>query len=113
LSSKSLEKVETNTKKEKVIPNHLPVFRKENGKNITAKFLIDCLQKTKETHENFSGKSFRSGIPSLCAKNPSFFESAELKKLGRWKSKAYENYIRDGNLDLLLYEQMTTKILNL
>ena len=110
---RALKKLKQTQKRKKLFSNHLPVFRKENGKNITAKFLIDCLQKTKETHENFSGKSFRSGIPSLCAKNPSFFESAELKKLGRWKSKAYENYIRDGNLDLLLYEQMTTKILNL
>ena len=61
----------------------------------------------------FLGKVSDQESPLCVPKNPGFFESADLKKLGRWKSKAYENYIRDGNLDLLLYEQMTTKILNL
>ncbi len=41
-----------------------------------------------------SGKSFRSGIPSELDLFPDDFKERHLKALGRWKSSAYQLYIR-------------------
>ena len=113
VSNRKSEKIKKNQKRKKFFSENLPVFRRKNGCNITPNFLTKCLQKSNVNKGKFSGKSFRSGIPSICAKNPQVFASEDLKNLGRWKSKAYENYIREGNPDLILYRKVAQKILQL
>jgi hypothetical protein len=47
-----------------------------------------------EPTKGISGKSFQSGIPSELENFPDDFKERNLKLLGRWKSSAYQLYIR-------------------
>ena len=99
-------------KTKNLFSSQTPVFRKNNGKNVTPQFLMNFIGKS-EPNGLFSGKSFRSGIPSLLALHPELFNTNDLKGLGRWKSNAYQNYIREENPDLKIYHKTAKMVLKL
>ncbi len=77
----------------------LPVFRLQNGRNITrqyfnrtlAQLLPDLCQPGKNT---ILCHSFRSGIPSTLAMFPHLASSDLIKGWGRWASDCYQRYTR-------------------
>jgi hypothetical protein len=75
-----------------------PVFRIRKGKNLTRgtflKIVKASLAREGKSIKGISGKSFRSGIPSELENFPENFKERHLKTLGRWKSSAYQLYIR-------------------
>ncbi len=101
-----------NWKTKNLFSSQTPVFRKNNGKNITPQFLMNFLGKS-DLSGLFSGKSFRSGIPSLLALHPELFNTNDVKGLGRWKSNAYQNYIREEKPDLKIYHKTAKLVLKL
>jgi hypothetical protein len=88
-----------NLQKASLCENDLPVFRFESGKLLTQKnfnlILTECLtphfgSKAKD----FSGHSFRSGLPSALSSCERFASVAAIKKWGRWNSDSYKKYTK-------------------
>jgi hypothetical protein len=77
---------------------HRPVFRISSGEILTKGKFLKLIQKELQQSEGFArgitGKSFRSGLPSELENFPEDFKERHLKILGRWKSNAYQSYIR-------------------
>jgi hypothetical protein len=75
-----------------------PVFKNRKGENLPRgnflKIVKACLAGMGMRVNGISGKSFRSGIPSELDKFPEDFKERHLKILGRWRSSAYQIYIR-------------------
>ena len=89
----------------------LPVFRLEGGEILTkAKFLNEIGAK----RLGISGKSFRSGIPTLLAHLPHPPKVSLIKSAGRWKSAAYQTYIggRGERAGLANFENVASMLLN-
>ena len=78
-----------------------PVFRFGSGKvlNIStfSKLLKQILAKSKFAKWNISAKSMRAGLPSDLEKFPDLIEDGHIKAWGRWKSTAYQRYMRNKN----------------
>jgi hypothetical protein len=76
----------------------LPVFRVDSGESLSRgkflKIIRRALSLAGGNSRGLSGKSFRSGIPSELDLFPDDFKERHLKALGRWKSSAYQLYIR-------------------
>ncbi len=79
---------------------HRPVFRTSSGKILTKGKFLKLIRKELRQSEGFSkgitGKSFRSGLPSELENFTDDFKERHIKILGRWKSNAYQSYIRKG-----------------
>lgn len=91
----SLKKLWTELPHEK----NMPVFRFKSGKFLTQKIfnsvITDCLKPHfKDKAFDYSGHSFRAGLPSALSSCQSLASEAAIKKWGRWKSNAYEKYTR-------------------
>jgi hypothetical protein len=75
-----------------------PVFRVSGGESLSRgvflKIIKEALALSGHNKKGISGKSFRSGIPSELEVFPEEFKERHLKALGRWKSSAYQIYIR-------------------
>jgi hypothetical protein len=75
-----------------------PVFRTFSGKILTkGKFLSTIrrgLQQSEKPWRQITGKSFRSGLASELENFSNTFKKRHIKILGRWKSNAYQRYIR-------------------
>jgi hypothetical protein len=75
-----------------------PVYKICKEKNLTRgtflKIVKASLAEEGKSTKGISGKSFRSGIPSELESFPENFKERHLKSLGRWKSSAYQLYIR-------------------
>ena len=76
-----------------------PVFRFDNGSLLTKAKFNDVIQLLLKPHidkncTNFTGHSFRAGIPTALAKLPSLAKSSEIMGWGRWSSQAYKLYTR-------------------
>lgn len=48
----------------------------------------------KDVKCNYSCHSFRAGLPSLMANNPSIFSEEDIMQVGRWSSPAVKRYLR-------------------
>jgi hypothetical protein len=94
-------------KEKGIFAKTLPVFRKGGGKNLRPVDLVGTLATLGSPGAHFSGKSFRSGIPSILAAGHKSFDSVDLKNFGRWKSSAFRNYIRGGTDNMDLYNRVT------
>jgi hypothetical protein len=77
----------------------LPVFRFDNGKNLTQpivnrtlKLLLSDLYVPGQN--SLSGHSFRAGIPSVLTNNDMVKGEAVSSDWGRWKSGSYKSYCR-------------------
>jgi len=95
---KSLKKL---LKKNGTWSKTMPVFRTENGTNLSKnEFLKEINSVMSKEKKVFSGKSFRSGIPTLLAKFNNIHDVELIKAAGRWKSSAYRTYImkNDGGI---------------
>ena len=79
----------------KNVPSEYPFFSLESGKPLSQrKFnaLLSDLTSDQIRGGSISSHSFRIGITSLLAKKG--FSDSELKKVGRWSSRAFKAYIR-------------------
>jgi len=110
LAMKKLFKLQ---KKKGIFETDLPVFRKSNGENLRSTELIGFLKRVQNPKENLSGKSFRSGIPSILGgkKGGAFFQSTDLQRFGRWKSAAFKSYVKGNSGNRDLYKQVTDYVL--
>ncbi len=93
-----IKKLKTIQENKKMLNNELPVFRLSSGGGLSRGTFLKIVKKSLSlsghSHAGFSGKSFRSGIPSELETFPEDFKERHLKALGRWKSSAYQKYIR-------------------
>lgn len=76
-----------------------PVFQFANGKNLCSsllnKILVELLTPTLgESAKEITGHSFRAGLPSALANNPTLANCKDIKAWGRWSSNSYELYTR-------------------
>ena len=94
-----------------VYNDDLPVFRMGSGRNVRPKDLVNLLHLLNLPHCVFTGKSFRAGIPNELLKNPTLFCKKDVKKSGRWQSRAYHTYLRESNLDLDLFHKVATVLI--
>jgi hypothetical protein len=76
----------------------LPIFTFSSGKLLTKsnfnKKLRILLKNSNGNHKKISGRSFRSGIPSLIEKNPNLLDDQHIKCWGRWRSNSYQRYMK-------------------
>ena len=73
----------------------IPVFTMANGDLVTVGYVNKMLEVfLKEESPKITAKAFRPGLATILARQGATPE--ELKVLGRWTSKAYEQYIRKG-----------------
>jgi len=88
----------------------LPVFRMEDGEVLTKKTFLEFLDAKRV---GISGKSFRSGIPTLLAHLPHPPKMSLIKSAGRWKSAAYQTYIGggEGEKDQANFKNIATMLL--
>jgi hypothetical protein len=78
---------------------NLPVFQFKNGKNLTVNIFTRTMISLLEKHvgkqaKNFSGHSFRAGIPSALANTPNLASDSDIMVWGRWSSDSYKSYTR-------------------
>ena len=81
----------------KDLPNDAPAFCSSKGKNLTCRRLNVILEMLTGDHfENgkISNHSFRAGLISYFARLG--YSDLELKSIGRWSSRAYQQYIKLG-----------------
>jgi len=76
-----------------------PVFRFRSGKFLTQRSLNQIMRECLvpiigSEGNNFSGHSFRAGLPSALAACQSLASENAIKKWGRWKSNSFEKYTR-------------------
>ena len=81
------------------LEDKIPVFKFKSGKFLTQlslnTIIVDCLSphfgvKAKD----YSGHSFRAGLPSALSSCQSLSTEAAIKKWGRWKSSSFQKYTR-------------------
>lgn len=81
-----------------------PLFRFENTKPLTRELLVKSLREALTTAgmnpEPYSGHSFRIGAAT--AAHAHGIQDSTIMTLGRWKSNAYQRYIRMPQRDLAL-----------
>jgi hypothetical protein len=90
----------------------LPVFRTENGANLSKIFFL------KQTNLFFhgegkilTGKSFRCGIPTLLSKFNDIHDIKLIKAAGRWKSSAYRTYIVEDDGGIANFHKISKLLL--
>jgi hypothetical protein len=103
---RNLKMLKTLQKSEGLYEKALPVFRMGSGRNVRPKDLVNLLKLLNLPCCKFSGKSFRAGIPNEMLKNPGMFCKKDVKKSGRWHSRAYHTYLREQTLDLDLFRKV-------
>jgi hypothetical protein len=86
------------TNQQNVLKNS-PVFQFKNGKNLTVAIFTRTMISLLEKHvgmqaKNFSGHSFRAGIPSALANTPNLASDSDIMVWGRWSSDSYKSYTR-------------------
>ena len=77
-------------------PGQVPLFRFEDGKPLTRIRLVEKVQRALQVagvlSKPYSGHSFRIGAATTAARVG--VEDSTIKMLGRWRSNAYQLYIR-------------------
>ena len=79
----------------KDVPPSYPFFSLESGKPLSQRKFNSLLSDLTKDHirgGTISSHLFRIGVTSLLAKKG--FSGSELKKVGRWSSRAFKAYIR-------------------
>ena len=78
------------------------VFRFESGKMLTvsnlSKTMKKLFRKTKFRNQLLSAKSLRSGFPTDLENLPETFKDGHIKIWGRWRSNAYQTYMKNDRL---------------
>jgi hypothetical protein len=90
----------------------MPVFRRGGGENVRPQDLVKLLNETHPVGGRFTGKGFRSGVPSLLAASGQF-GPMDMQHFGRWHSNAYLNYVRGKWDSKTLYQRVAEFILTL
>lgn len=75
----------------------LPAFRLHDGSALTGRWLNDTLRTLLDPHMDFkkgaiTGHSFRAGVPTMMG--AAGFADSEMRKVGRWSSRAFEFYAK-------------------
>jgi hypothetical protein len=112
----ALRSLEVLQKDRKLWDLELPVFRRSSGKNLTKSVFLKAVNATLSAQLGqeviLSGKSFRSGIPSCLETFPKSFKENHLKSLGRWKSQAYQRYMRNDDPEFKwVFQKMSNRLL--
>ena len=88
-------------------PGPGPLFRFSDGKPLTCSRLVAKLKESIQTAgvncAPYSGHSFRSGAATTAARQG--IGDATIKMLGRWKSSAYQLYIKTPREQLAVVSQ--------
>ena len=78
-----------------------PVFRFGTGKSVTvssfSSILARLLRHSQLANLRITAKSMRSGLPTDLEQDPDIFPDAHIKNWGRWKSRAYQGYMKDDS----------------
>jgi hypothetical protein len=93
--------------------NDSPVFRFETGKLLTTGHFTKIIRSLLRPHlgnlvQQFSGHSFRAGIPAALANHPSLLSNDDVRKWGRWSSSSYLAYTK---LKLAARKEIFNKLL--
>ncbi len=76
-----------------------PVFRFGSGKSVTVSsfsaILARLLRHSRFANLRITAKSIRSGLPTDLEQDPDIFPDAHIKNWGRWKSRAYQGYMKN------------------
>jgi hypothetical protein len=95
----ALKALEEYQKTHKIWKRSMPVFRRASGKNLTKSIFLKAvnalLEKKGKGQGTVGGKSFRCGIPSSLENFLAKFCENHLKSLGRWRSRAYQRYMKN------------------
>ena len=79
-----------------------PLFQLEDGKPLKCRTFASCVQQALTSSgldgRQFNGHSFRIGAATTASS--AGLEDSTIKHLGRWKSDAYQDYIRPSPADL-------------
>jgi len=94
-----------------------PVFRFKSGSALTvAKFtktIRKLLRHSPFRSAKISARSLRSGLPSDMETDPDYFTDAHIKCWGRWRSRAYESYLRNDDFQKeWLFHRISESLLN-
>jgi len=75
-----------------------PIFGRKDGHLFSSKCFARLLKIISDAAPplNISGQSFRAGIPSLIENHPALAADNHIKNWGRWRSVAYQKYMRYG-----------------
>ena len=96
---KAILALEKSSRKSGCFNENLPIFRFLSGKFLTVSALSDILKKllgkSKFKNRKISAKSLRSGVPTDLENHPELFDDMHIKIWGRWKSNAYQRYMKD------------------
>lgn len=95
----------------------LPVFRLSSGKNLTVAKLTHILaglvQHSQFSNQKISAKSLRAGIPSEMESDPAQADDGLIKNWGRWRSTAYQRYMKnDTPQKRWIFEKISNILLN-
>lgn len=97
----ALKRLKSLQKKQGVYEKNSPVFRFGSGKNLTVSGLTHILKSllshTSHSSLNISAKSLRAGIPSDMEGRPDLVDDEHIKNWGRWRSVAYQRYMKGGS----------------
>ncbi len=73
-----------------------PIFRESNGKFLTKQAFLGIIKQGTGTGiPLFTGRSFRSALPSALESFPHIFKESHVKALGRWRGRSYQVYMRN------------------
>ena len=94
-----LKKLRRSQKDHGVFDELAPVFRFGSGKSVTVSsfgaFLARLLRHSRFANLRITDKSIRSGLPTDLEQDPDIFPDAYIKNWGRWKSRAYQGYMKN------------------
>jgi hypothetical protein len=91
-----------------------PVFRETNGNLLTKKAFLQIVNSTRdEKRPIFSGKSFRTGLPSAMESFPESFRDSHVKALGRWRGRSYQTYMKNDTPEFRwVFNRVASVLLN-
>ena len=85
-----------------------PLFKFSDGKPLTRSNFVEAVRKALDTagidSSQYSGHSFRSGAATTAAKQG--IGDATIMMLGRWRSNAYQRYIRTPREQLASFSRV-------
>ncbi len=91
-----------------------PVFRETNGNLLTKRVFLKIVNSTQgEENYTFSGKSFRTGLPSAMESFPEIFRDSHVKALGRWRGRSYQTYMKNDMPEFRwVFDRVSSALLN-
>ena len=93
-----LQTLKTAQQAQGIFAESQPVFRFGSGKALTVKKFSSTISRLLRHSQfktgRYSARSLRAGLPTDMEADPENFTDAHIKNWGRWRSRAYESYMR-------------------